>query len=207
MRYFDWESFSHGKLGVIINSEEELIHFNNRMRTDGEAFSINKGTTFVCMYLSDPYIFEEVKDKIIYCADRTISLMKPEEWTNDRRMEWRLIKDNMFFDSEIKSGMVVETRDGFRYIVVNSLILINSSGALIFDVKINRSIGGIDDKDICKIFDFKSNKLAPSEDGDHLSSLLFDDNNLKILWDREKKKITMKDVISRFGCDVEIIDL
>lgn len=35
MRYFDWESFSHGKLGVIINSEEELIHFNNRMRTDG----------------------------------------------------------------------------------------------------------------------------------------------------------------------------
>lgn len=114
--------------------------------------------------------------------------------------ELKLLKKE-FTKSDLKNGMIVELRNGFRGIVINdNLILGNKLYSELLnyndDLSIKYNLNG-NDLDIIKVY------TAWSYMGfeDYLK-----DDNLDIIWERqESKKMTLKQVEEALGYKIEII--
>ena len=97
--------------------------------------------------------------------------------------------------SDLKNQMVVECRNGQKYMVVDYIILCNSGfiDLLNFDDKLKYV--GFSKLDIMKVYD-KIYRL----------DLLDNPECLALLWERsETKEVTMKEVEEKFGCKVKIV--
>lgn len=107
---------------------------------------------------------------------------------------------------ELKEGMIIECRNGYRYLLRNvrgNLILSANKGwaVYVYDNKFidigkdAKAFNG--DYDIMKIYESKAYVL---ED-------LFDDKYLECIWKRkEPKKMTLEQISKALGYEVEVID-
>ena len=103
---------------------------------------------------------------------------------------------------ELKEGMIIECRNGRRYLlrkVDDNLIGSNNTGyiGIDYDKDLNENKYCQEDFDIMKIYESKAYVL---ED-------LFDDNYLECIWERkEPKKMTLAQISEALGYEVEVID-
>lgn len=93
--------------------------------------------------------------------------------------------------SDLKSGMVVEYRDGRKRLVVND-DLIGDDGSLSLtyyndDLKDNEYSVLDSDFDIIKVYRYKDNRSL---------SYLLKDDNLELIWERKDNKLTNKELKS-----------
>lgn len=100
-----------------------------------------------------------------------------------------------FTKADLKDQMVVECRNGQKYMVVDNIILRNSGfiNLLNFDDKLK--CVGFSEFDIMKVYD-EIYRL----------DLLDNSKRLNLLWEREEiKEVTMAEVEEKFGCKVKIV--
>ena len=95
--------------------------------------------------------------------------------------------------SDLKNRMVVEVRNGKRYLVVGEMLMRGASFLLLPDYDEDLMHNGDKDFDIVKVFDYVSNF-----------------NNIKrcndVVWQRqEPKKLTLKELEGILGYPVEIV--
>lgn len=124
--------------------------------------------------------------------------------------------------SELKTGMIVTTRDGMEYVVFrNAIYIYDNKNGTSNDILVNAQSHhwndlkyynedltyhgrySLDDKFI------KENEIVKVEIPDHPYSFMdlsFEKHKRKLIWKREiVKEVTMADVEEKFGCKVKII--
>lgn len=115
--------------------------------------------------------------------------------------ELKLLK-NEFTKSDLKNGMIVELRNGFRGIVINdNLILGNKLYSELLDynddLSIKYNLNG-NDLDIVKVYTVWS--YMGFED-------YLKDDNLELIWERkEPKKMTVAQIEEELGYEIDIVD-
>ncbi len=103
---------------------------------------------------------------------------------------------------ELKEGMIVECRNGSRYLLrkrSDKLICSNFDGwfTATYDEKLNENEYYVEDFDIMKIYESKANVLRD----------LFNDKYFTCIWERkEPKKMTLAQISEALGYEVEVID-
>lgn len=99
-----------------------------------------------------------------------------------------------FTKADLKNRMVVECRNGEKYMVIDDKLLsINGYNFLyIYNKDLTTTTSG-ERFDIMKVYD-------------QFYSLDFNEDDLKLLWQRsEVKEVTMAEVEAKFGCKVKIV--
>ena len=190
---FNWEDFKNGKIGVHCKTEEEAGEFIKECYKHGLKWCYsNENTTH----------WEEVSERNYYTYDRHIYYgnlnWKPNEITV---VEYK--EDNKM---ELKEGMIVECRNGNRYLlrkVRGNLLLSANKGwdECTYDnnfVDIGEDAKAFNgDYDIMKIYESNAYVLVN----------LFDDDFLECIWKRkEPKKMTLAQISEALGYEVEVID-
>ena len=103
---------------------------------------------------------------------------------------------------ELKEGMIIECRNGERYLLRTACgELVASSNneyiSLDYDEKLNENKYFYKDFDVMKIYTSKS----------FILNNLFNDNYLECIWERkEPKKMTLAQISKVLGYEVEVID-
>lgn len=96
--------------------------------------------------------------------------------------------------SDLKNRMVVETREGIRYLVVGEMLMRGASFLLLSDYDEDLMHNGDKDFDIVKVFDYVSNFNSIKRCND-------------VVWQRqEPKKLTLKELEGILGYPVEIVE-
>ena len=190
---FNWESFRNGKIAVHCKAEEEAKEFIKECYKHGIKWGYSDENTTH---------WDEVRGTIYYECDN--------EYIYYENLDWKLNKivveykeDNKM---ELKEGMIIECRNGDRYLLRNvrgDLILSANNGWVEYVYDNNFIDIGDDakafngDYDIMKIYESKAYVL---ED-------LFDNNYLTCIWERkEPKKMTLAQISEALGYEVEVID-
>jgi hypothetical protein len=114
--------------------------------------------------------------------------------------------------SDLRTGMVVESRDGFIGVVLKNTVaedgirwIVTNSGNLLncweeLDEGFNDNLTAVDDdvdSDIIKIY-------LPQDCSDYTTICAYQEHNL--VWERDEvKEVTIKDIEDKFGCKVKIV--
>ena len=189
----NWEDFKNGKIAVHCKTEEEAKKFIRQCYKHGLKWHYgNENTTH----------WNDVSETIYYECDNEHIYYGNFNWKiNQIIVEYK--EDNKM---ELKEGMIIECRNGDRYLLRNvrgDLILSANKGwaECVYDnnfidiAEDAKAFNG--DYDIMKIYESKAYVL---ED-------LFDDNYLECIWERkEPKKMTLAQISEALGYEVEVID-
>lgn len=183
---FNWEDFKNNKIAVHCKTEEEAKEFIKQCYKHGIKWrycnendtnweNVNKEIYYEC---DGEYIYYEKLNKI--------PVVKYKE---DSKME-------------LKEGMIVECRNGNRYLLRkrnSELICSNFDGwfTATYNEKLNENGYYVENFDIMKIYESRANVLRN----------LFDDKYLTCIWERkEPKKMTLAQISEALGYEVEVID-
>lgn len=103
-----------------------------------------------------------------------------------------------FTKNDLENRMIVELRDGTRKMVVDNVLVGNSSYNHLNDYTDDTLCHErYSELDIVKIYD----KILHLNDTAHIEL------HAALLWERqEPKEVTMREVCNKFGCEVKIID-
>lgn len=189
---FNWEDFknSNGKIAVHCKTEEEAEEFIKECFKHGIKW---------CYSDENTTHWEEVNERNYYVySGRHLyygnGVSKPNEITV---VEYK--EDNKM---ELKEGMIVECRNGNRYLlrkVGDVLIGSNFDGWIktTYNENLCENYYHYETFDIMKIYISKSPKLEG----------LFANNYLDCIWERkEPKKMTLAQISEALGYEVEVID-
>lgn len=189
---FNWEDFknSNGKIAVHCKTEEEAEEFIKECFKHGIKW---------CYSDENTTHWEEVNERNYYVySGRHLyygnGVSNPNEITV---VEYK--EDNKM---ELKEGMIVECRNGNRYLLrkrSDELICSNFDGwfTATYDKKLNENEYCVESFDIMKIYESKANVLTN----------LFDDKYLTCIWKRkESKKMTLAQISEALGYEVEVVD-
>lgn len=99
-----------------------------------------------------------------------------------------------FTKSDLKNRMVVECRNGNKYIVIDGMLLSTNDYSWLLSYNENLTMKqGLSEFDIMKVYN-------------RANSLGFNKYMLTLLWQRsEVKEVTMAEVEEKFGCKVKIV--
>ena len=199
---FNWEGFKNGKIAVHCDTEEKAKDFVKKCYKYGIKWlcEANDDATFWEKYENDTFYFGGFN---LHMANISIlSYGNYADVEDEIVFEWELTP----FYPELKEGMIIECRNGDRYLLRNvrgDLILSANKGWVEYVYDNNFIDIGEDakafngDYDIMKIYESKAYVL---ED-------LFDDNYLECIWERkEPKKMTLEQISKALGYEVEGID-
>jgi hypothetical protein len=105
-----------------------------------------------------------------------------------------------FTKADLKDGMVVETRKGHRYILLNGK-LVNNRGSFNFhDIK-----DDLTDKDIPESFSIDKVYISRANMLKHL----FETSLLELIWERPKeeeyKEMTVEEIEKALGCKIKVV--
>ena len=193
---FNWEGFKNGKIAVHCKTEEEAKEFINECYKHGISWRHScENETNWKLYEKDTYYNCGVELHLSYgnINNGLIVDLPVVKYKEDNKME-------------LKEGMIIECRNGDRYLLRNvrgDLILSANKGWVEYVYDNNfidiaedaKAFNG--DYDIMKIYESKAYVL---ED-------LFDNNYLDCIWERkEPKKMTLAQISKALGYEVEIID-
>ena len=170
------------KNGMVIkcNSEEEAKEFIKEAHKQGFKWvNYHEGDEektcwgYVCDFNSEIYYHLEA-DEITWSS----------MYSGNESIEYSTLKEkkDIITKSDLKNGMVVELRNGKRFLIINDLGIgkdscINLDGLLGYDENLN-DVSGYSTFDITKIYKTVG----------HTFKTLFDNESLSLIWGREEKE-------------------
>lgn len=183
---FNWEDFKNNKIAVHCKTEEEAKEFIKQCYKHGIKWrycnendtnweNVNKEIYYEC---DGEYIYYEKLNKIPVV-----------KYKKDNKME-------------LKEGMVVECRNGDRYLLRKVFDELFASFndkfmSLDYDEELNENKYFDKDFDVMKVYTSKS----------FILNNLFNDDYLDCIWERkEPKKMTLAQISKALGYEVEVID-
>ena len=185
---FNWEDFKNNKITVRCKTEKEAKKFIKQCYKHGLKWRYgSENNTF----------WEDVNEKIYYECDGVYIYYL--DWKSNEITVVEYKEDNKM---ELKEGMIIECRNGERYLlrkVNDELIGSNFDGWIkaIYNENLCENHYHNETFDIMKIYISKSLKLEN----------LFDNLCLKCIWERkEPKKMTLAQISEALGYEVEVID-
>lgn len=105
--------------------------------------------------------------------------------------------------SELRNGMMVETREGVLYLVVGDFMTRENGYDLLSNY--NKDMINVNDRayDIVKVYEFKNNVF---DNNAGWLKVLFDRERLTLLWEREEHNLTEREVevlnaLHTLGCE------
>ena len=193
---FSWKEFKNHKFGVHCKTEEEAREFIEMANKNGIEWKLSdKFHTNWDIYKKNTY-YAYVDDVLMYGGIH-INIYKLQiiEFSDVINFE----EDNKM---ELKEGMIIECRNGDRYLLRTACgELVASSNykymSLDYDEELNENRYFNKDFDVMKIYTSKA----------FILNNLFNDNYLECIWERkELKKMTLAQISKALGYEVEIID-
>lgn len=195
---FNWEDFknSNGKIAVHCKTEEEAEEFIKECFKHGIKWSYSDENT---THWEEPnkrtyYVYSG--RHLYYYYENVVS--KPNEITV---VEYK--EDNKM---ELKEGMIVECRNGNRYLLrkVRGNLLLSANESWDECTYDNNFVDiGEDSKEFNGDYDI----MKIYESNAHVLVNLFDDDFLECIWERKKsKKMTLAQISEALGYEVEVID-
>lgn len=190
---FNWEDFKNGKIAVHCKTEEESKEFIKECyKHEIKWYYRDENTTY----------WEEVSKRNYYVCDSGRHIYYGNlDWKPNEITVVKYKEDNKM---ELKEGMIVECRNGDRYLLrrnLNESTLIFSKidrwFATTYDEELNENKYHNEDLDIMKVYESKA----------YVLNSLFDDDYLECIWERkEPKKMTLAQISEALGYEVEVID-
>lgn len=181
------------KNGMVIkcNSEKEAKEFIKEAHKQGFKWKSYKESRSndVITY----WDYASVRSKIYYILDAD-KITWTSIYSDDDSIEYSTLKENKTMTkSDLENGMVVELRNGKRFLIVNDLGIgevscINLNGYWGYDENLN-DVNGDRISDITKIY--KTEGFAFNN--------LFNSGELSLIWEREEKEM-------KVGDEVKVID-
>lgn len=189
---FNWEDFKNGKIAVHCKTEEEAKEFIKECYKHGMKW---------CYSDENTTHWDDVSEKNYY------NYYICEKYICYGNLDWKpniLTVINYKEDNkmELKEGMIIECRNGNRYLlrqIDDELIGSSNTGyiGLHYDKKLNENQYFIEDYDIMKVYTSEAFVL----------NSLFDDDYLECIWERkEPKKMTLAQISEALGYEVEVAD-
>lgn len=191
---FNWEDFKNGKIEVHCKTEEEAEEFIKECYKHGISWRRS---------CANETNWKRYKEDTYYCCDSNLCL-NYGNMNSDFKVELPVVEYKEDNKMELKEGMIIECRNGNRYLLRNvrgELLLSANKGWMectydnnFIDIGKDASNG---DYDIMKIYEFKA----------HTLQYLFDNQYLTCIWERkEPKKMTLAQISEALGYEVEVID-
>lgn len=189
---FNWEDFKNGKIAVHCKTEEEAKGFIKECYKHGMKWCYSDENTTHWDDVSEKnyYTYDICEKHICYGnLDWKPNILTVINYKEDNKME-------------LKEGMIIECRNGNRYLlrqIDDELIGSSNTGyiGLHYDKKLNENQYFIEDYDIMKVYASEAFVL----------NSLFDDQYLECIWERkEPKKMTLAQISEALGYEVEVVD-
>lgn len=200
MKKFNWDEFKNkdNKIAVHCKTEEEAVDFCKQMHEHGMkwngGFSYLDYTNYriyregTCYIAKGEYCFKNYYEKMGYTI-----------------LEWSDYMQKEFTKADLKDGMVVEQRDGNRYLVLAGVAVRECGRNEISGYTNNLEwYGTYRGGDIVKVYRIIPESLGSIEE-------VFDKSNLELIWERkEPKKMTIEEMRQKLeeltGEDIEVTE-
>ena len=189
---FNWEDFKNGKIEAHCKAEVEAKEFIKECYKHGISWKRS---------CENETNWKRYKEYTYYRCDSNLCL-NYGNMNSDLKVKLPVVEYKEDNKMELKEGMIVECRNGNRYLlrkVNDALIGSNFDGYIktVYDENLCENYYHEETFDIMKIYISKSLNLKN----------LFDNNYLTCIWKRkETKKMTLAQISEALGYEVEVID-
>lgn len=199
MKKFNWDEFKNkdNKIAVHCKTEEEAIDFCKQMYKHGMEWASGDS------YLSYTH-YGVYRDKTCYGGDGGYQSYDYFEKYKYKILEWSDYTQKEFTKADLKDGMVVEQRNGNRYLVLAGMAVRECGHNEISRYTNNLKWCGTNrGGDIVKVYRIIHESLGTIEKA-------FCDRNLELIWERkEPKKMTIEEMRKKLeeltGEEIEIV--
>ena len=186
---FNWEDFENYKIAVNCKTKESAEKFINECYKHGFKWSFSD---------PDETNWRWYKDNTYYVASQSYLSYGD---INDGYLTLPVVEYKEDNKMELKEGMIIECRNGGRYLLRNVCHnLIASRTYAWFSINYDKNFNDVDKEeefDIMKIYTSHSKTLNG----------MFDDSELTCIWERkEPKKMTLEEISKALGYEVEIVE-
>ena len=200
MRKFNWDEFkdADNKIAVHCKTEEEAIDFCKQMYKHGMEWASGDS------YLSYTH-YGVYRDKTCYGGDGGYQSYDYFEKYKYKILEWSDYMDKEFTKADLKDGMVVEQRNGNRYLVLAGMAVRECGYNKISSYTNNLEWYGTNrGGDIVKVYRIIHESPGTIEEA-------FCDRNLELIWERkEPKKMTVEEMREKLeeltGEEIEVTE-
>lgn len=199
MKKFNWDEFKNkdNKIAVHCKTEEEAVDFCKQMHEHGMKWCNGES------YLKNTNYNMHHERTCYYGSGEYSSRVYAEKY-NYKILEWSDYMQKEFTKSDLKDGMVVEQRNGNRYLVLAG-VAVRECG----HNKISRYTNNLEwcgtnrGGDIVKVYRIIHESLGTIEKA-------FCDRNLELIWERkEPKKMTVEEMREKLeeltGEEIEVM--
>lgn len=194
MRKFNWDEFKNeeNKIAVHCKTEEEAKDFCERMHEQGMKWCSGES------YLKETN-YKFCEEEICYIKGE----FSPYQYYKSNGyeiLEWSDYMNKEFTKADLKSGMVVECRDGDRRLVIDKYLIGKNSHYELSPYNEN-----LEDEyprlTIMKVFKIRQRAILER---------ILDDDNLELIWERkEPKKMTVEEMRQKLeeltGEEIEVM--
>ena len=199
MKKFNWDEFKNtgNKIAVHCKTKEEAKDFCKQMHEKGMRWS--DGET-----LLENTVWYVHSEKTCYVYGASFSHYRWAKKKGYRILEWGDYMQKKFTKADLKDGMVVEQRDGNRYLVLAGLAVREYGHNEISGYTNNLEwYGTYRGGDIVKVYRIIPESLGSIEE-------VFIKSNLELIWERkEPKKMTVEEMRQKLeeltGEEIEVM--
>lgn len=199
MKKFNWDEFKnkYNKIAVNCKTEEEAKDFCKRMHEHGMKW--NGGFSYL-----DYTNYRIYREGTCYIAKGEYCFKNYYEKRGYTILEWSDYMQKEFTKSDLKDGMVVEQRNGNRYLVLAGVAVRECGHNEISRYTNNLKWCGTNrGGDIVKVYRIIHESLGTIEKA-------FCDRNLELIWERkEPKKMTVEEMQKKLeeltGEEIEVM--
>lgn len=195
-----WNKFINGELYVDLNSKEEMMDFLNQCADRGLRWAsgdkANEGATVRYSQGRMIVVYQECS----YSSDGRALFFVESEPLNKKIIKWSdYMKRKNFTKADFESGMVVECRNGERYLVLKDKLLNSAHWKCISDytAEMKECAKGTRPYDIMKVYDTIG-----------VTNLVnvFIDDSLILIWERQEvEEMTLEEVCKLLGKEIKIV--
>ena len=199
MKKFNWNEFKNkdNKIAVNCKTEEEAKDFCRQMH--GQGMKWRNGESYLKNTNYDMH-----NEGTCYYGDGEWSSLDIAKNYNYKILEWSDYMQKKFTKADLKDGMVVEQRDGNRYLVLAGLAVREYGHNEISGYTNNLEwYGTYRGGDIVKVYRIIPESLGSIEE-------VFIKSNLELIWERkEPKKMTVEEMRQKLeeltGEEIEVM--
>ena len=196
-----WDKFINGELYVDLNSKEEKDDFLNQCADRGLCWasgdSANKGV--MKKYFPDRLLVTYGRCNP-FNNEMALMYVACEPSKNKKIIKWSdYMKRKNFTKANLESGMVVECRNGERYLVLRDKLLDSAHWKNInnYTTEMKKYVKGTHSDDIMKVYD----TIGVT----NLHNIFYDDN-LILIWERQEvEEMTLEEVCKLLGKEIKIV--
>ncbi len=195
-----WNKFINGELYVDLNSKEEIDDFLNQCADRGLYWAsgdkANRGAAVKYSQGRMIVVYQECR----YSSNGRALFFAASEPLNKKIIKW---SDYMKFKNvtkfDLKSGMVVECRNGERYLVLRDKLLDSAHWKNInnYTTEMKKYVKSTHSDDIMKVYD----TIGVT----NLHNIFYDEN-LILIWERQEvEEMTLAEVCKLLGKEIKIV--